>query len=187
MVFPGFAQRDQLAAYYALAEALVFPTLSDPWGLVVNEAMACGLPIIASDAAGCVADLVQDGENGYVIPSAGCGQTGGGDDGAFARDPHLASRMGQHSARLIEAFRRNAVRLDWRQRRARRFEFPNMIENSNSKSLKILPLVAAGSIYFCCFVGEASSSVWRVQRGGAPGSWWLWVLLLPGTKLISGR
>jgi glycosyltransferase involved in cell wall biosynthesis len=103
VVFPGFAQRDQLAAFYALAEALVFPTLSDTWGLVVNEAMACGLPIIASDVAGCVADLVQDGENGFVIPSANVDKLAEA-LAAFARDPKLAARMGQHSARLIDAF-----------------------------------------------------------------------------------
>jgi 1,2-diacylglycerol 3-alpha-glucosyltransferase len=67
VVFPGFLQRDQLPAFYTLAEALVFPTHSDPWGLVVNEAMACGLPVIVSDVAGCVADLVRDGENGRVV------------------------------------------------------------------------------------------------------------------------
>jgi glycosyltransferase involved in cell wall biosynthesis len=67
VVFPGFLQRDELPAFYALAEALVFPTHSDPWGLVVNEAMACGLPVVATDVAGCVADLVRDGENGYVV------------------------------------------------------------------------------------------------------------------------
>src|SRR5208282_1157569 len=66
--FPGFAQREHLAALYALAETLVLPTHSDPWGLVVNEAMACGLPIIASSVAGCSADLVEDGWNGYVVP-----------------------------------------------------------------------------------------------------------------------
>jgi glycosyltransferase involved in cell wall biosynthesis len=77
VVFPGFAQRDQLAAFYALAEALVFPTLSDPWGLVVNEAMACGLAVIASDVAGCTADLVHDRENGYVIPSGNVGKLAG--------------------------------------------------------------------------------------------------------------
>ena len=64
----GFAHREDLAAYYALADAFVFPTHTDRWGLVVNEAMACGLPIIASDAAGCVADLVEDGENGRIVP-----------------------------------------------------------------------------------------------------------------------
>ncbi len=67
ILFPGFAQREPLAGYYALAETFVFPTHSDPWGLVVNEAMACGLPIISTNVAGCVADLVQDQGNGCVI------------------------------------------------------------------------------------------------------------------------
>jgi glycosyltransferase involved in cell wall biosynthesis len=66
--FPGFAQREDLAGLYALAEVLVLPTHSDPWGLVVNEAMTCGLPIIVSNVAGCSADLVKDGWNGYVVP-----------------------------------------------------------------------------------------------------------------------
>jgi len=66
--FAGFAHREQLPVYYALADALVFPTHTDPWGLVVNEAMACGIPIVATDAGGCVIDLVQDGWNGYVVP-----------------------------------------------------------------------------------------------------------------------
>ncbi len=66
--FPGFAHREDLAGFYALADVLVMPTHSDPWGLVVNEAMACGLPIIVSDVAGCSADLVEDGWNGYVVP-----------------------------------------------------------------------------------------------------------------------
>jgi glycosyltransferase involved in cell wall biosynthesis len=65
--FPGFAQREDLAGLYALAEVLVLPTHSDPWGLVVNEAMACGLPIIVSNVAGCSADLVQNDWNGYVV------------------------------------------------------------------------------------------------------------------------
>lgn len=66
--FPGFAQREDLAGLYALAETLVLPTHSDPWGLVVNEAMACGLPIIVSSVAGCSLDLVQEGWNGHVVP-----------------------------------------------------------------------------------------------------------------------
>jgi 1,2-diacylglycerol 3-alpha-glucosyltransferase len=66
--FRGFVQRDDLPAYYALAEALVFPTHSDTWGFVVNEAMACGTPVIASDVAGCVPDLVQNFETGLLVP-----------------------------------------------------------------------------------------------------------------------
>ena len=67
VLFAGFQQREELAQYYALADSLVFPTFSDPWGLVVNEAMACGLPVIVSDVAGATADLVEDGWNGLVV------------------------------------------------------------------------------------------------------------------------
>jgi glycosyltransferase involved in cell wall biosynthesis len=67
--FTGFAQRDQLAVYYGLADVFVFPTHSDPWGLVINEAMACKLPIVISTAAGCAEDLVQDGWNGHTFNS----------------------------------------------------------------------------------------------------------------------
>ncbi len=64
----GFTHREELAEIYALAECLIFPTHTDPWGLVVNEAMACGLPVIATNVAGCTLDLVHDGINGVVIP-----------------------------------------------------------------------------------------------------------------------
>jgi glycosyltransferase involved in cell wall biosynthesis len=66
--FSGFAQREALATYYALAEMLILPTYTDTWGLVVNEAMACGLPVILSRVAGCAADLVNDHSNGLLVP-----------------------------------------------------------------------------------------------------------------------
>ncbi len=53
--------------YLALADALVLPSLSEPWGLVVNEAMACGRPVLVSDRCGCAVDLVQSGQNGYTF------------------------------------------------------------------------------------------------------------------------
>jgi glycosyltransferase involved in cell wall biosynthesis len=65
--FAGFAHREQLAAYYGLADAVILPTHTDTWGLVVNEAMACGLPVIVSRVAGCVADLVEEGWNGFLV------------------------------------------------------------------------------------------------------------------------
>ena len=51
----------------ALADVLVLPSLSEPWGLVVNEAMACGMPVVVSDRCGCAEDLVKTGQNGYVF------------------------------------------------------------------------------------------------------------------------
>lgn len=65
--FTGFTHREELPAYYSLAEMLLLPTYTDTWGLVVNEAMACGLPAIVSRVAGCVADLVREGWNGLVV------------------------------------------------------------------------------------------------------------------------
>ena len=57
---PGFLQADGLTQYYAHASAFVLPSLSEPWGLVVNEAAASGLPLLVSSQAGCAATLVPD-------------------------------------------------------------------------------------------------------------------------------
>lgn len=55
---PGFLQADQVARWLAFASAFVHPSLLEPWGLVVNEAAACGLPLLVSDRAGCVETFV---------------------------------------------------------------------------------------------------------------------------------
>ena len=65
--FCGFQQIQHLPAYYAYAGAFVHPTLKDTWGLVVNEAMAAGLPVIVSNRAGCAQDLVKHGTNGFIF------------------------------------------------------------------------------------------------------------------------
>jgi glycosyltransferase involved in cell wall biosynthesis len=65
----GFQQREGLVELFALAEATVVPSLSEPWGVVVNEALACGTPVIASDAVGAAEDLIRDGVNGRVYPA----------------------------------------------------------------------------------------------------------------------
>jgi glycosyltransferase involved in cell wall biosynthesis len=57
---PGFKQYDELPAYYALAKAFVHASTTEQWGLVVNEAVASGLPVIVSDRCGCVPELVAD-------------------------------------------------------------------------------------------------------------------------------
>ena len=66
VVFSGFQQVDAVPAYYGLASCLVLPSISETWGLVVNEAMAAGLPVLVSDRCGCVPELVQHGVNGYA-------------------------------------------------------------------------------------------------------------------------
>jgi glycosyltransferase involved in cell wall biosynthesis len=64
---PGWQQIDALPAYYALASAFVHPAIVDQWGLVVNEAMASGLPVVVSTGAGCSTDLVREGVNGFTF------------------------------------------------------------------------------------------------------------------------
>jgi glycosyltransferase involved in cell wall biosynthesis len=60
--FIGFSNQSLMPKVYAAADALILPSDNrETWGLVVNEAMACGLPVIVSDEVGCVPDLVQQG------------------------------------------------------------------------------------------------------------------------------
>ena len=68
VVFGGFQQVDALPAWYAGAGVYVHPALADPWGLVVNEAMAAGLPVLVSTGAGCAPDLV-DGNGATFDPT----------------------------------------------------------------------------------------------------------------------
>lgn len=63
--FPGFVDYFNIPAWYAFAAAFIHPALSEQWGLVVNEAMASGLPILLSNRCGCHPDLLQEGKNGY--------------------------------------------------------------------------------------------------------------------------
>ena len=58
---PGFLQTGPLSRWYAFASGFVHPSLMEPWGLVVNEAAACGLPLLVSDRAGCVETFVPEG------------------------------------------------------------------------------------------------------------------------------
>jgi glycosyltransferase involved in cell wall biosynthesis len=99
----GWVHREHISEIYALAEALVFPTHSDPWGLVVNEAMACGLPIIASEVGGCVPDLVQDEWNGWVVPS-GCIRGLTCSMQKIFERPELRERMRLHSRERIQEY-----------------------------------------------------------------------------------
>jgi glycosyltransferase involved in cell wall biosynthesis len=68
VVITGFKQKRDLPALYAAADVFVFPTLGDPYGLVVDEAMACSLPVISTSAAGEIRDRVADGVNGFIVP-----------------------------------------------------------------------------------------------------------------------
>jgi 1,2-diacylglycerol 3-alpha-glucosyltransferase len=65
--FLGHRSARELLPVYAFAKCFVLPSTREPWGLVVNEAMAASLPVIVSNCCGCAEDLVQHGANGYIF------------------------------------------------------------------------------------------------------------------------
>lgn len=65
--FRPFANQEKLCEYYAMAECLVLASYYETWGLVVNEAMACSLPVLVSKQCGCAESLVQEGKNGWTF------------------------------------------------------------------------------------------------------------------------
>ncbi len=62
---PGFLQQDDLLPYFAHASCFIHASIQEQWGLVVNEAMAAGLPVLVSNRCGCFEDLVIEGVNGF--------------------------------------------------------------------------------------------------------------------------
>ena len=101
--FLGGKSWDKVPAYLALADALILPSFSEPWGLVVNEAMACGLPVLVSDRCGCAPDLVEHGRNGFTFSPAQPDQLAAAMR-TLVTQPELARQLGQHSQTLIDAY-----------------------------------------------------------------------------------
>jgi glycosyltransferase involved in cell wall biosynthesis len=107
--FAGYVPPETAPAYYAIADLLVLPSVTTPtgketWGLVVNEAMNQGLPVVATDAVGAAAGgLVQSGVNGFVVPER--------DSRALAEaierilnDDALRAKMSQNARRIIRGW-----------------------------------------------------------------------------------
>ena len=67
--FLGYADEKSLPDLYRQADMLVVPSLFEPWGLVVHEGLAYGLPVIATDQVAAADDLIDSGVNGYVVPA----------------------------------------------------------------------------------------------------------------------
>jgi glycosyltransferase involved in cell wall biosynthesis len=100
VVFSGFQGDDVLSRLYAASDVFVFPTLGDPFGMVVLEAMACGLPVVATTAAGEISERVVEGVNGFLVAPASSDQllerlT------VLARDEDLREAMGAASVRKV--------------------------------------------------------------------------------------
>ena len=66
--FVGFKTKDELIEYYTASDIFVMPTREDIWGLVVNEAMSYGLPVVSSDKCIAALEMVSNGINGYIVP-----------------------------------------------------------------------------------------------------------------------
>jgi glycosyltransferase involved in cell wall biosynthesis len=99
-VFPGFVNQAELPKHYAMADVFCLPSLDDPRATVVNEAMACGLPILITDRCGPSGDIAAHGDNAFVFAA--------GDVGALSRhldelaaSPELRAHMGQRSRQII--------------------------------------------------------------------------------------
>ena len=104
ITFAGFLNQSEITRAYVAADALVLPSNGgETWGLVVNEAMACGRPCFVSDKVGCGPDMIVAGETGYVFPK--------GDIGALvalarsaANKPGGLKKMGEQARRTAEAY-----------------------------------------------------------------------------------
>jgi glycosyltransferase involved in cell wall biosynthesis len=85
--FLGFVNQSALPAVYASANAIALPSMArETWGLVVNEAMACGLPAVVSDAVGCGPDLIEPGKTGAIAPLGDVAALAAGIDSVLAFD-----------------------------------------------------------------------------------------------------
>jgi len=71
---PSGMKLNELIKFYCLADIFILPTLEDVWGFVINEAMACGLPVISTYASQAATEMVRHGENGYIVKPADANQ-----------------------------------------------------------------------------------------------------------------
>lgn len=102
--WPGFVQYEQLPVYYGLASAFIHPARREAWGLVVNEAAAAGLPLIVGNRVGAACELVEDGENGYLVNADIVDQLSERMLRVSALDEPRRAAMGQRSRRLVAKF-----------------------------------------------------------------------------------
>ncbi|MFA6189056.1 MAG: glycosyltransferase family 4 protein [Sulfuricurvum sp.] len=65
--YPGFVSQEELPSYYCDAKLFLFTTRLDPWGVVANEALASGTPVLVTPHAGIANDLVKNDDNGYIL------------------------------------------------------------------------------------------------------------------------
>ena len=99
----GFRNQSELPRFYDLCDVFVLPSIHEPWGLVVNEAMNAAKAIVVSDQVGCQPDLVQDGDNGLVYPARNVEALADALASVLA-DPAVYRKMGERSLERIQSF-----------------------------------------------------------------------------------
>lgn len=102
--FPGLKGTPELPQYYAFAGCFVLPSTREPWGLVANEAMAAGLPLIVSRRCGCAEDLLSEGENGCSFDPATPGDLTACLTAVNALTEDARREMGQRSQQIVARF-----------------------------------------------------------------------------------
>jgi glycosyltransferase involved in cell wall biosynthesis len=102
-VFKGFVNQSELPKYYSLSEVFVLPSTYEPRGAVINEAMACGLPVIVTDRCGSIGDIVLEGENAFIYP-AGDADALSNAMTKLAGDGTLRERMAARSREIISTW-----------------------------------------------------------------------------------
>ena len=102
VVFAGFRQIAELPAFYAGAGAFVHPALEEPWGLVINEAMASGLPVLSSRNVGAAEELVVDAETGYVFDPMNIEEMADAMAKVVRLPSEARSRMGRSAREMVE-------------------------------------------------------------------------------------
>lgn len=98
--FAGFVNQSELPRHYAMSDVFVLPSIYEPRGAVINEAMACGLPVVVTDRCGSIGDIVLEGENAFIYP-AGDAAALADDLDRLAADPALRAKMGARSREII--------------------------------------------------------------------------------------
>jgi glycosyltransferase involved in cell wall biosynthesis len=103
VLFLPFQNQSILPAVYAMADVLVLPSLSETWGLVVNEAMNLGCPAIVTERVGCAYELVVPGQTGWVFPTGNPGALRQCVEEALS-DPERLHQIGENARRHVLQF-----------------------------------------------------------------------------------
>jgi glycosyltransferase involved in cell wall biosynthesis len=181
VVWLGFRNQSEVSQLYAVSDVLLLPSVSETWGLVVNEAMAVGTPCIVSDAVGCGPDLIEPGISGEIFPASvplflleGLQRLRmlAASDGALA----AAVRMKESAYSLeraadgIALLATNAVRGDWPIKRTRTCHVVAgcdgmaILGGMERRTMEILDYVADGGGKVHCIISREPPFRFRVAH-----------------------